>query len=207
MALCIVLGNPNITARHLVAWHLIQTRRHCRYLEHILSTPRSVKLDHIVRQTASSRLHSCAWVGRTANTHDGRLNIGADIQISILHNGRWRRPRRPNFQAACPTALVRPFVGLCQQVLPFLRIDTPAAGYGPSHRSMQAVLPRTGVECGKRQVSDAVHLVIGLRPRPRLENGHRLCGRSVVLLVERTGRASVHLVQKPNIMRTTASAH
>jgi hypothetical protein len=34
--------------RHLVPWHLIQTRRHCRYFEHILSTPRSVKWDHIV---------------------------------------------------------------------------------------------------------------------------------------------------------------
>jgi hypothetical protein len=49
MALCIAPSIPNITARHLVPWHLIQTRRHCRYLEHILSTPRSVKWDHIVR--------------------------------------------------------------------------------------------------------------------------------------------------------------
>jgi hypothetical protein len=49
MALCIPPSIPTITARHLVPWHLIQTRRHCRYLEQKLSTPRSVKWDHIVR--------------------------------------------------------------------------------------------------------------------------------------------------------------
>ena len=83
MALCIAPSIPNITARHLVPWHLIQTRRHCRYLEQKLSTPRVVKWEHIVRQMASSQLYSCDWMGRMANTHDGECKIGGDIQISI----------------------------------------------------------------------------------------------------------------------------
>jgi hypothetical protein len=94
-----------MTARHLVVCRAQETWRHCRYLGQILSTPRPVKLDHILQYTASLRLHSCVWTDRPAITHDGLWKIRADIQISILNNGRWRGQRGQSFKQLAPTTV------------------------------------------------------------------------------------------------------